>query len=253
MERHELYNGNVVMHYYDDDHKYLYDGEQLPSSTTITGILSKPALRYWYINKALERVEARLTPGVALNEIEIQNLLKYAKYGGGDARDEAASVGRIVHDWIEQYVSSQIAGGHQRPPLPIHTGAQSSVESFLRWEEDAKPEYVFSERRMLSLEHRFCGTLDIACLLDGKPTVVDIKTGKAVYPEYWLQTASYCLMLAEEQPKGFAYPLDDMERLILLVTQATGKLKPVSPDSSVLDDAETFAALRKVYRWREGI
>lgn len=265
MERHELYDRSVVMHYYDDDHKYVWDGQHLPSSTQITGILDKPALRYWYVNKALDRVESQLKPGTSINEVTIKNIIKKAKYGGTDARDNAANIGILVHDWVEGYINGQLAGGTERPPFPHHSGAKSSVESYLRWEDIVQPEYIFSERRMISKKYVFAGTLDIAALIDpfhlGKakekgehklPTIVDIKTGKAIYPEYWLQTASYALMIAEEYPPEFRYEIEDIQRLIVLITQATGQLKQHEAKTDISEDAAIFLALRRVYQWKEG-
>lgn len=252
MEKHELYDGSVVMEYYDDDHKYIWDGVDLPTSTQITGIIDKPALRYWYLNQALSKLQSQIKPGKAYDEIQLAKIFKGAKYSGTDARDNAANIGRLVHDWIESYVKAQLFGGkHVDVPFPLHTGARKSVEAFLRWEEKAKPDYVFSERRLLSKEHMFAGTLDIAAYIDGKPFVVDIKTGKGVYPEYWLQTASYALMLAEESPSNFSHKLEDIQRMILLIPQATGKLKQHYEDSLIVADAETFIALRRVFLWKE--
>jgi hypothetical protein len=252
MERHSLYNDEVVMHYYDDDHKYVWNGEHLPSSTQITGILDKPALRYWYVNQALERVKNKVSPGVAYDEVELSQILEKAKYGAKDSRDKSASIGRLVHGWIEDYITNQINDKGEKPPLPMHTGACNSIKSFLEWEEKADPQYIYNERRMLSRVHRFCGTLDIAALIDGQPTIVDIKTGKRVYPEHWLQTASYCLMLEEEQPNDWQYRLEDMDRIILLISQELGTMKPTRAKSDILADADVFTSLRYVYRWKEG-
>jgi len=252
MEKHVLYNGEVEMDYDDVDHKYYYNSLDLPSSTTITGILDKPALRYWYVNQALDRLRSKIIPGRSYDEVQIENIFSKAKYSGNDARDKAASIGRLVHTWIEGYVKEQIINGIANvPPFPHHTGAVKSIESFLRWERENDPSYIFSERRMISQKHLFAGTLDIAALVDGKPYVIDIKTGKAVYPEYWLQTASYALMLSEEQPDGWSYSLEDTGRIILLIPQATGKLSVRKPKSDILADADTFVNLRNVYRWKE--
>ena len=92
MERHELYDGGVIMEYYDDDHKYVWDGVDLPTSTQITGIIDKPALRFWYLNQALTKLQAQIKPGKMYDEIQLAKIFKSARYSGTDARDNAANI-----------------------------------------------------------------------------------------------------------------------------------------------------------------
>lgn len=49
------------------------------------------------------------------------------------------------------------------------------------------------------------GTLDSLAFVDGKLTLVDYKTSKDIYPEYWIQVASYCKMF-EECKHGLSIP-----------------------------------------------
>jgi hypothetical protein len=268
MERSELYNGEVVLHFYGEDkrHDYVWNGDKLPSSTQITGILSKPGLRYWYVNQAIARIGDAIQPGRSYDEVALEKIFNKAKYGGADSRDDAASIGRLVHAWVEDYIAAKISGSKYTQKLPMHTGARRSVENFLEWDDKVDPEYVFCERRMISREHEFAGTVDIVAYInpfhlglakradgDGKvPTIVDLKTGKRVYPEYWLQLASYAYMLHEEKPEEFAHDLSDMQRLIINISQAKGTISTPVAESDITVDAETFLALRKVYRWKEG-
>lgn len=250
MERCELFNGEVVMHYYDDDHNYVWNGTELPSSTAISGILHKPGLRYWYINQALAKVQNKIQPNRVYDEIELAEIFDNAKYSGKEFKDRAANIGKLIHRWIEDYINGHMSGATVTPSMPSHTGARGAVENYMRWEDKVKPEYIFSERRMISRKHNFAGTMDIAALIDGRPTVIDIKSGKRVYPEYWLQTASYACMLDEERPKGWDYDLEDTERLILILNQAEGTTKPQWAKSDILMDTDVFLALRTVYRWK---
>jgi hypothetical protein len=269
MEKHELYNGEEVMHYDDGPHKYWWtsnDNQDLPTSTQITGILDKPGLRYWYVNKALEHVEQGIKPGRSYDEIQLGKIFKKAKYGGADARDDSADVGKLVHKWCEQHIKALMLGSKHAPEMPKHTGVVRCIENFLNWEFQVKPEYVFSERRMISRKHEFAGTMDIGAYVDPfhlglakkqstedvVPTVVDIKTGKNIYPESWLQLASYGLMLWEEQVDGFKEELEDIQRLIIHIPQATGGIKTPVAKSDITEDAATFIHMREVYRWKEG-
>ncbi len=271
MEVSKLYNGEVTLEFHGEGkrHDYIWREESadLPSSTQIAGIIDKPGLRYWYVNKALERASNAIKPGVSYDEVQLGKIFKKAKYGGADSRDDSADVGKLVHKWIENHVSALIAGGKGSIQMPKHAGAVRSIENFLNWEFQVKPKYIFSERRLLSKKTKCCGTLDIGALVDpfhlglekkpGKlytwlPTITDVKTGKNVYPEYWLQLASYAMMLSEEQPKNWPFILQDTQRLIVNISQADGTIKTPVAKSDITEDTEIFLALRQIYRWKEG-
>ena len=50
---------------------------------------------------------------------------------------------------------------------------------------------------MVSDTMRYGGTIDCYCMLDGKPTLLDFKTGRSVYDEYFVQLAAYAELLRE--------------------------------------------------------
>ena len=58
-----------------------------------------------------------------------------------------------------------------------------------------KPELV--ERRIVSYDHRYAGTVDAIAMIGGKVGVLDIKTSQAVYRDYNLQTSRICGGIAE--------------------------------------------------------
>ena len=59
-----------------------------------------------------------------------------------------------------------------------------------------KPELV--ERRIVSYDHRYAGTVDAIAMIGGKVGVLDIKTSQAVYRDYNLQTSAYVDALKSE-------------------------------------------------------
>ena len=63
---------------------------------------------------------------------------------------------------------------------------------------------VAVEKPLCSIEHKFRGTCDLIAVIDGRLTLVDVKTGKSrngVYNEYDLQLAAYKLMFEEQTGK----------------------------------------------------
>ena len=267
MEKHSLYNGTEELIFYGGDrHEYIVNGESLPTSTKVTGLLDKPNLRYWYVNQAIQRVEKALRPGVSLDEVQIANILKSAKYGGNDARDEAAQIGRVAHSWCESHVRQLMGEIKKADPMPKHSGAVRACEKFLEWEYHVQPNYIFAERAMFSKQHRFAGTVDIVAYIDPfhlglskkstkdtaawLPTVVDIKTGSGIYPEYSLQLASYAALLSEERPIQFPEKLKNIQRLVINAPKTTKPLVTKLLDSDITEDYEVFLSLLKAYRWK---
>jgi hypothetical protein len=66
--------------------------------------------------------------------------------------------------------------------------------AFMAWEDwkksvNLKPVYV--EQTVWSDRHGYAGTMDLLAHVNGVLTVLDWKTGKAVYPEAHLQNAAY--------------------------------------------------------------
>jgi hypothetical protein len=71
------------------------------------------------------------------------------------------------------------------------------MAKFHQWlkEHTVVPKLV--EAEMVSEEHLYGGCLDFYGLVDGHLSVVDFKTGKAIYDEYFYQLAGYTRLLVE--------------------------------------------------------
>ena len=62
-----------------------------------------------------------------------------------------------------------------------------------------KPELISSEQFVWSDEHKFAGTADIVCKMNGKVWLIDIKTSNSIHKSYDLQLASYAKGLEESR------------------------------------------------------
>jgi len=150
----------------------LADGTRVPGATTITGILNKPYLIKWANDLGLEGIDS-------------------TKY-----RDEAAAVGTLAHALVQENLTGEKVDLTQYSAMDIDL-AENAVLSFLEWRKTHDCSPIICEVPLVSERMKFGGTVDCYCMLDGIPTLLDFKTGKAVYDEYFVQLAAYKELLEE--------------------------------------------------------
>jgi len=77
--------------------------------------------------------------------------------------------------------------------------AENCLISFYNWvdENDVKP--IDVESQLVSNLYGYGGTVDLYCWLNSIPTLVDFKTGKAIYDEMFYQVAAYKQLLTEHK------------------------------------------------------
>ena len=148
------------------------DGKRVPGATTITGLLNKPHLVRWANKLGLEGIDS-------------------SKY-----TDEAAAVGTLAHALVQAHLQGEKLDMDMFSPIQVEL-AENALLSFFEWEKRHKIEPIICEIPMVSEKLRFGGTVDCYCMLDGVPTLLDFKTGKAIYEEYFVQTAAYKELLLE--------------------------------------------------------
>lgn len=168
----------------------------VPSVTTITGLLNKPALVGWAWRLGREGRDHE------------------------EARNAAANAGTIAHQAIEEHIH----GGNparvlsdEREPEEQRDKAARAFARFLGWEAEYQPEYIATELPLVSWNHRFGGTVDLVCRIGGVLHICDHKTGRGPYAEQLVQLAAYAHLMAEarETPERVALLLlgDDTRKL----------------------------------------
>lgn len=149
------------------------DGTIVPGVTTITGILDKPALIYWAWDLGMKGID-------------------YKKF-----KDDKADIGTLAHDMIichllgttpnlDDYTKNQIGQ------------AENALISFFEWENGKNIQVIHAEKALVSEEFKYGGQFDILAVIDGISTLLDIKTGKAIYPEMVIQLAAYDQLINEQ-------------------------------------------------------
>ena len=115
---------------------------------------------------------------------------------------------------------------------------------FRAWAESVNLAPRLIEQTVWSRAHQYAGTMDLLAEVNGVSTLVDFKTGKAVYPEAHLQNAAYQTALAE---MGHATPAAGLiVRLPKVRTDPDFELVPVPPIAELMP---VFLAVRQLWQW----
>ena len=159
----------------DERHRYFVDGVLWPGVTSVLKVINRPQLNRWR-----EQQGTRQADSIA---------------------NTAADHGHLVHAMASLY-----AEGVPFVPLSEEEAANVGprVEAFFCWYEANVEEFYGTELFVAHPQYHYAGTLDFLLRLRGDdcPTLVDVKSGKSVWPEARAQTAAYreaalCGILAE--------------------------------------------------------
>lgn len=224
---------------------YDWKGERFWSVTTIlSGGVPKPALLPWGIKMVAEGAVEAAQSGALLPMVEqdadaaVQFLkgLPYAK------RDRAANLGTEIHEAIEI-----LTQGMPWPdwPLPI----RPHMDRFREFVDAYRPEWIASEASVYSRSQAYAGTLDAIVRIGDRILLLDVKTGKAIYPEVALQLAAYRHAEFIGTPDGEEQPMPAVDGCVALhLTDQRADLIEVRSDEQVLN---AFLYAREVFRWQE--
>lgn len=167
--------------------KYLdAQGLDYDSVTTVTDMWPKPALYPWY-----------------------------AKLGWTEARaqlKEAGEKGKAFHDLVERYLWGEAAPTDSMQPY-----LTEPFRHFVDWAKSVELQPICLEYQVADLEWRVAGTLDSLCLVNGRLSLPDWKSGTGIYEDYFLQASAYTEMLLRRLRKGPQDPID--EKILLLLEQ----------------------------------
>lgn len=156
---------------------YFKDNKPYISVTKVLSVLDKPALRYWFGREVFRAmvVDPTLEEAVALA----------APY---KVSDTAKSRGTTIHSIVEAY---QKSGAQITPPEEF----KGYAEAFYSWINDYKMNILEHEKTVFDEDTKMAGTLDLLCKNNGDTWVIDVKTGKDIYDEAFLQVSAYMHMV----------------------------------------------------------
>jgi len=178
----------------------------LSVTTILSGSIPKPALQYWYG----QQVYYATIKDPSIDE-------KTALSAPYKKSESATGRGKLVHSVVEAFKNT----GEHIESIPIQF--QGYVTAFYDFMRDHKPELLEQEKKVMDEENLVAGTLDLYIKLGESYMVIDVKTGKDIYPETALQLSAYAKMLRDEGKRV------DAVGVLLLETGAddlpTGKYK----------------------------
>ena len=209
---------------------YKIGNTELPSVTSICGLLDKPALVGWAANAACDYIldeVAKQTWPISLPAFS--SIVEAARTNFRKVGRKAMDIGSQVHAAIEEYLQSG------REPFKAEPAVASGFQAFKEWQGEHRLEVIATEQTVYA--ERYAGTCDLICKLNGKRYLIDFKTSKladdaAAYPEHRYQVAAYRQTEAEIEGCG-----------ILYLNKETGR--PLWRDSSATyeSDREVFNLL----------
>ncbi len=173
---------------------YKHNGGELPSVTTICGVLDKPALVQWaanaacdYILNELGDIDSRIQAD-QLNAEFVGNVVEKARREFRSVSKKAMDIGSNVHAHIEHYLKTN------KEPLIQGDAEVAGFLAFLEWADQYDMRVIATEHTVYS--ERYAGTCDLICTLAGKKYLIDFKTSKladgaGAYPEHRYQVAAY--------------------------------------------------------------
>lgn len=165
--------------------------------TSIIGILNKPALIPWAVQKTIDFVNDNLEKIQDGDDFEVRDILYGAKNASENEKNESASIGTKIHEWVENFIKTGVM------TLPENPKVLEGVNSFIEWKEINNIEFVSTERIVYSKKYKYVGMFDIEAIKDDKRFLIDIKTGNGIYKEVRLQTSAYVRADEEERRKKY--------------------------------------------------
>jgi genome maintenance exonuclease 1 len=242
MEQFKLYHDSKILLFDSLKHVYIHNGTYFPSVTSVIKVIDKSGpLMKWAIQQTVNYVREKLTTGTVIDEVNLGQVLDDALLASHRTSRLATTIGSQAHDWIAQYINHKIYGGFE-PVLPTNENVNMAVQAFLGWEKKHDVKYHLSEQKVMSLQYQYAGTLDVEATVDGKRCVTDLKTSSAIYPEHFLQTASY--IQARREETGYDYS----GSWILRIDKESGIYEEQFSDRYI-DDFDTFLHCLRIYHW----
>lgn len=210
-----------------DNRFYEFEGQYYPSVTTILDAYPKgPAFYEW---------------------------LKIAGEKADEIRDNFGKRGSVVHNLTEQYDKGfevTLMSGSE----PKYTSLEWAMfERYIDFSTRFKPEILEIELNYASHKLKYGGTLDRVMIINGKLTLIDIKTSNYLHNHFWLQLAAYVRLYEEKNP---SVKIEQIGILWLNAkTRTDGKGDAIQgtgwqlklPDRSIIDYWQLFDATHQLW------
>lgn len=232
---------------------YEVDGTRYPSVTHILSCIGKPALINWAANQERTAcLDAAADLYLDLCKVKPMSRTTYVatldgRIGKQKAHrkqlEKAGEIGSQVHELIEWNLRHRL--GQKVGPEPhVVDDAQWAFMAFQDWANSVRLKPIFIEQTVFSKAHGYAGTMDVLAEVNGVPTLIDFKTGKAIYAEAFLQNIAYQVALEEMGHRKAEAGV--IVRLPKVQTDPQFEVGLVPP---VADLFPTFQAVKALWVW----
>lgn len=197
-----------------EDNYYLIKGRKYARVTRINSIIDKPELRNWYAKTGA---------------VKAKEILK-----------NRSGFGSTIHKLIEVTLKGEIISSDNYDSFLMET-----MKVFDDWRKGHDILSQSLEQRLWSEKYKYAGTCDFIGILDGKLMILDWKTSRGIYDEYWLQMAAYVQAFYEltglkVQSVGILHIRDGQKQFIEKTYDEIMEYLPV------------FLAAQIIYNWKYG-
>lgn len=234
---------------WDRSRFYTIGGKRLPSVTTILDVIAKPGLGPWYAKQERQYFETAMLevlsrPGARDPEFVLGAVIEAVSgiKAADREKQRAATIGTAVHAGIEWELRTRL-GEDAGPELRLPEAAAWAVESWKDWARSVNLEPLAIERTVYCLDCGYAGTLDLYARVKGVLTILDWKSGRAIYPEALLQNLAYRHAAARG---GMPAAQGLIVRLPKQLADPAWEVMPV-PETMSLED---FLAAVQLWRWQ---
>lgn len=166
---------------------YSWQDQKLISVTTARRAAGMPFnLHYWslgqVINGVFENIEAISGRLASKDPADLATLKHDVRAFATAERDSSAKLGTAVHDAASRLLKVEEVPPELRPRL----------RQYYDWLKTSKARVLASEFQVYNLTDAYGGTVDLLVQMPNDTIwLVDLKTGKGVYPEHVMQTVAY--------------------------------------------------------------
>jgi hypothetical protein len=154
---------------------------------------------------------------------------------------DTGSIGTVAHLLIQGFIEGRDPNIADFTSNQIEAGSRA-LENFKSWLKGKEVEFLHLEKRVVSEKFRYGGTLDILAVIKGLLCLLDLKTSKAIYPEFICQIAAYGLAY-EEQESGHIAEY----HLLQLGKDGSGYQHHVLTEAQIETGFEVFLHCRQLY------
>jgi hypothetical protein len=264
------------------DRFYDIDGQMLPSVTTVLACLAKPALINWAAKLTRERMcdeAAKLYAETHVNgtllpadwfRSSLWSRVEKRVFQNEESR-AAADLGTVAHarcEWLVQKRLGRPVGldplgteaerlGLKPPEIDRALWASLAFEDWMV-KNDVRP--IATEIVVAHRGHGFAGTADLVASVNGRVSLIDLKTSSGLWSEMFMQVAAYRAAYNEgvlsgvedigrDDPQGEALTAH-LVRLPKKINDADFEAVEVTNLDAHLS---AFLALLEVWKWQTGV